>query len=362
MKTGAAAIGGTIAAFLRWWLGELAALVPAPLRAVFSGEGAMLVVTIEDGEAMVGRLARGARTEFGRVDLSADKRQQRAVIAGLIGGRMRSDAIVLALPAEQVLRKTLDLPLAAEAELVNLLRFELDRQTPFSPDQACYDYRVAARDRQTGRIKVELAVAPRDVVERALAIAAGWGVEPGLVTAAGDEESERPFDLSGRAAPNGFGGRAVLTAVLAAAAACLLAVAVALPLQWQAAAADEAERTLAAAREAAREAADLREALGRRRQDSRFLLDRKLNTPMAVSVLANLTRMLPDDSYLFEFRLKGGRLRVRGYAPAASPLLELFERHPRLREARFESPVTRVQGIDKERFDLSAALAGGDAP
>jgi len=362
MKSGAAVIGAAIAAFLRWWLGELAALVPAPLRGAFVGEAALLAVRIGEDEARIWRLARGARTEIGRVDLSAGEAQQRAVMAGLVGGRMRRDAIVLALPAERVLRKTLDLPLAAEGELADLLRFELDRQTPFSPEQACYDYRVAARDRQSGRIKVELAVAPRDVVERALAIAAGWGLEPGLVTAAGDEEAERAFDLSGRAAPNGFGGRAVLTAVLALAAAALLAVAVALPLQWQAAAADEAEQALAAARAAAREAADLREALGQRRQDSRFLLDRKLNTPMAVSVLAHLTRLLPDDTYLFELRLQGGRLRVRGYAPAASPLLELFERHPRLREARFESPVTRVPGIDKERFDLSAALAAEDAP
>ena len=362
MKSGAAVIGGAIAAFLRWWLGELAALVPAPVRSAFAGEDALLAVTIGEGEAKVRRLARGARTELGRVDLAAGAAQQRAVVAGLVGGRRRRDAIVLALPAERVLRKTLDLPLAAEAELANLLRFELDRQTPFSPEQARYDYRVTARDRQSGRIKVEMAVAPREAVERALSIAAGWGLEPAIVTVTGDEESERAFDLSGRAAPNGFGGRAVLTALLAVVAAALLAVAVALPLQWQAAAADEAERALAAARAAAREAADLREALGRRRQDSRFLLERKLTTPMAVSVLAHLTRLLPDDTYLFELRLQSGRLRVRGYAPAASPLLELFERHPRLREARFESPVTRVPGIDKERFDLSAALAAEDAP
>ncbi|MDH3230460.1 MAG: hypothetical protein OEN55_11770 [Alphaproteobacteria bacterium] len=356
MKSGASVIGASIAAFLRWWLGELAALVPAPVRGAFSGEAALLAVTIGDGEAVIRRLARGTRTRLGSVDLAAGAAQQRAAIAGLVGGRMRRDVIVLALPAERVLRKTLDLPLAAESELADLLRFELDRQTPFSPEQACYDYRVMARDRQSGRMRVEMAVAPRDAVERALSIAAGWGLAPGLVTAAGDEESERAFDLSGRAAPNGFGGRAVLTALLAAVAAALLAVAVALPLQWQAAAAAEAERALAAAREAAREAADLREALGRRRQDARFLIDRKLDTPMAVSVLADLTRLLPDDTYLFELRLQGGRLRVRGYAPAASPLLELFERHPRLDSARFESPVTRVPGIDKERFDLSAAL------
>lgn len=356
MKSGAAVIGGTVAAFLRWWLGELAALVPAPLRSLFSGESALLVVTVGEREASIRRLLRGTTMPLGSVALTGGEREQRDAVGRLIGRRARRDAVVLSLPAGQVLRKTLDLPLVAEAELADLLRFELDRQTPFSPEQACYDYRVVGRDREAGRIRVEMAVAPREAVERALSIAAGWGIDPVLVTALGDEEAERPFDLSGRARNNGLGGRAILTAVLAVIAAALLAVAVALPLQWQSEAAAEAEQALASARAAAREATDLREALSRRRQDARFLIDRKLNAPLAVSVLADLTRLLPDDTYLFELRLQDGRLRVRGYSPEASPLLELFETHPRLSAARFESPVTRVPGIDKERFDLSAAL------
>lgn len=362
MKSGASVIGATIAAFLRWWFAELTALVPAPLRRLFSGEAALIAVRIGDDTATIERLARGDRTELGEVDLSAVTAEQRTAVARLIGRRTGRDSVILTLPAERVLRKNLDLPLVAEAELADLLRFELDRQTPFSPEQACYDYRIVARDRDSGRMRVEFAVAPREAVERALSIAAGWRLEPGLVTAAGDEGADDAFDLSGRGAPNGFGGRAVLTGALAIAAACLLAVAVALPLRWQADAAAAAEQALASARTAAREAGQLREALGRRQQDARFLIERKITSPMAVSVLADLTRLLPDDSYLFELRLQGGRLRVRGYAPAASPLLELFESHPRLGGARFESPVTRVPGIDKERFDLSAALIVEETP
>lgn len=361
MRSGAAVIGVPIAAFLRWWFRELAALVPASLRGALSGDGDLLSVTIGPREATFARLGRGARQELGRIDLSADKAEQRAAIGRFVRGRTRRASVVVALTAERVLRKSLDLPLAAEAELANLLRFELDRQTPFSPEQACYDYRVAARNKMSGRMKVEIAVAPRDEVERALALADNWGLTPDFVTAAGDEESERSFDLSGRVPSNGLGGRAVLTALLAVVAVGLLALALALPLQRQSAEAEKAEQALAAARTAAREATDLRDALVRRRQDARFLLDRKLTTPLTVSVLADLTRILPDDIYLFELRLQSGRLRVRGYAPAASPLLELFEAHPRFGGARFESPVTRVPGIDKERFDLSVALVAEGA-
>ncbi|UCH75170.1 MAG: pilus assembly protein PilM [Rhodospirillales bacterium] len=357
MRSGLAVAADTFAAFFRWWLGELSGLVPGSLRAAFSGEPALISVTIGADAATVARLLRGSRQELGSIDLSLGDAEQRVAMGRLIRGRMRGAVVVLALSAERVLRKTLNLPSAAEAELADLLHFELDRQTPFSPEQACYDYRVVDRDKTAGRMRVEIAVAPRDEVERAQALAAGWGLTPVLVTAGGDEESDRPFDLSGRTESSGLGGRAILMAVLAVIAAALLVVAVALPLRWQATAAAEADRTLAAARTAAREATDLREALRQRRQDARFLIDRKLNMPLSVSVLADLTRLLPDDTYLFELRFQDGRVRVRGYAPAASPLLELFETHPRFAGARFESPVTRVPNIDKERFDLSVALA-----
>lgn len=360
MRIGAAHIGGAVAAFLRWWLGELAMLVPAPLRRAFAGNGALLAVRIDHAEATISRLSQGRSAELGRLDLASDEVQQRAAIAGLIR-RDRGLPTILALPESAVLRKTLDLPLVAESELGDLLRFELDRQTPFSPEQACYDYRVSSRNKSSGRMKVEWAVAPRDAVQHALSLAAAWGIKPDAVTAAGDEGAERPFDLSGQSGRNGVGGRAVLMAVLALTALGLASTAVLLPLRWQDAAAYEAEAALAEARSAAREASELRETLGRRRQDARFLVDRKLNTLMAVSVLADLTRLLPDDSYLFELQLRDGRLRVRGYAPSAAPLLELFERHPRLSGARFESPVTRVPGIEKERFDLSADLVGEEA-
>ncbi len=362
MRTGVATIAAAAAAFLRWWLGELASFVPGPLRRFFSGNGALLVVAIGDGEAKIYRISHNDRDEIGKLDLTADQTGQRAAFARLVNGRMRRTTLILTLPGEQVLRKTLDLPLAAERDLADLLRFELDRQTPFSPEQACYDYRVAYRDKQSGRMEVELAVAPREAVERALSLAAGWGLKPDGVTVAGDEEADRGFDLSGRAAPNHISGRAVLTTLLSLTAAGLLVALLALPLHWQAAAARDAEQALADARATAREAAELRDTLGQRRQDARFLIDRKLSTSMAVSVIADLTRLLPDDSYLFELQLHEGRLRVSGYAPAAATLLELFERHPRMSEARFESPVRHVPGIDKDRFALSVALDGkGDS-
>lgn len=355
MTLGGVDLGGALRTFLRWWLGELAELVPGSLRRMVAGSGAIMVIRIGPWNAVIDRLSRGERTELGTLNLSDTVEAQRMILDNLIDGWRGPVAVTL--PAERVLHKILDLPLAAETELADLLRFELDRQTPFSPEQAFYDCRVVHRDKSSGRMRVELAVAPREAVQHALGTAQRLGIEPDLVTASGDEDAPVPFDLSGTAKRGKFSVSLLLSGGLALAAAVLLAMAVALPLRWQGAAAEDAEKVLVEARAAAREATDLRQTLEERRQDARFLIDRKLQTPMAVSVLADLTELLPDDSYLFEFLLKDGRVRVRGYAPAAATLLELFERHPHFSSARFESPVTTVPGIDKERFDLSVAVS-----
>lgn len=356
MKGGGANIAVLAGGFFRWWLGELAACVPAPLRRAVAGDRFPLVLTIDGDWMNVERIAREERKPLGRCMLTGDATADLAAV-GKLAGSLRGARIYLALPAGRVLRKTLDLPLAAESDLDGLLRFELDRQTPFTPEQACFAWRVTHRDRAAGRMSVDLAVAPREAVARVLALAADWGVDPEAVTAGGDEQSAQPFDLSGREAASGFGLRAGLAVALGGAAMLLLALAVAQPLQWQTEAAREAGQALDEARAAAREASAMREALDRRRKDARYLVDRKLKTPLTVSVLADITRLLPDDTYLFELQLRGGKLRMRGYAPAAAPLLGLLERHPRLTDARFDSPVTRVPGIDKERFDISVTLA-----
>lgn len=348
-----AAVGG----FFRWWVGELAACIPVRLRRFVAGDHSPIVLTIDGEWVQAERIARGERKSRGRYLLTGNAPADLAAVAKLVGG-LRGSPLFLALPRGRVLRKSLDLPLAAETDLDALLHFELDRQTPFTPEQARYAYRVTHRDRTAGRMSVELAVAPREAVERLLALAGSWGVDPVAVTAEGDELSARPLDLSGREATSGIGLRTILAAMLVLAAAFLLMLAVAQPLQWQAEAAREAEQALDEARAAAREALVMREALEQLHKDTRYLMDRKLAAPFSVAVLADVTRLLPDDSYLFELQLRDGRLRLRGYAPSAAPLLELFENHPNFAQARFESPITKVPGIDKERFDISVELVG----
>ena len=67
------------------------------------------------------------------------------------GGRSSPPRVVVALPPDQVLRKTINLPAAVEDNLAQVLAYDLDRHTPFKPEEVCFDARiVGARYRQKG--------------------------------------------------------------------------------------------------------------------------------------------------------------------------------------------------------------------
>ncbi len=352
--------------FLTWWFGELAALVPPRIRRAFAGSRDTLCFAFSDGQVVVSRAVDGGLAQLARVNLDGPDSGaiHRTEIQNILNTHAKRDsAIVITVPADQALCKTLDLPLAAAQGLRDLLYFELDRQTPYRAEDVRYDFRILDRDSAARRIKVELVVVPREAIDRVAGIAAEWGLKPMAVTVAGiDDPAEPQLDLARDAdePEPPLAGRLV-GSMFGVAVVVLLAAAVYLPMESQRKAAEEAGRAVSAAMAGANEVAALREELDRMTKAARFLIERKRETPMVTMVLADLTRLFPEDTWLFELHVKGSKVRARGYSPAASAVLELLERGSRFRNARFTSPVTRVPGIDRERFDLSFEIAPEEA-
>lgn len=244
------------------------------------------------------------------------------------------------LPRGGVLRRTLLLPLAAERNLRHVLAFEMDRYTPFTADAVYFQYAVLARDRARRQLRVELAVAPRAEADRLCEAARREGRAP----AALDLDGLR-LELRAR--------RRWPARALAAGCVALLVLAAAAPLWLKLQNVAALESQAAALRGELALAARAREQLKRLAAEERSLLERRRLRPAAIEVLDELTRVLPDSSWLSHIELAGSELRIRGESPDAAELVKAMEAAKLFRGAGLEGSVTRDPGAARERFAIT---------
>ncbi len=349
-----------VAKFFRWWFSELAGLVPRRARLGLRRGGRVLMLDMVGGQVVFRAIAGEKSRELGRIDpAEGDNRAVRRAVRRLIrkagGARWR---VALRLPAENGLRKTLVLPTAAESDLRQALRYQIDRQTPFTQDEVYFDYWIGSRDAEAGRLTVELTVVPKTVLDPALRMAAGWGLNPIIVDVAGDDQGSGPrlnllADLR-RAEPGH--GWAPVNVAFAVLALILLGVIVFIPLDHQRVQAERAAGLVVAAKAEAGAVVKQREELERLIKEGRFLDDEKGRTVSVLGILDELTRILPDDSWVFEFNVKDGGIRVSGQSVGASRLIALIDASPLFQTPAFRSPVTQDARTGLERFTLSFAL------
>jgi general secretion pathway protein L len=344
-----------LGAFFAWWLGELAGLVPRQLRTWGRRERRRLVLAFDTTTVALLEPDGGDERELGRVALEASAP---AAVLGeaLAHAKRRTREVTIRLGANRGLRRILDLPLAARANLDQLLQFEMDRLTPFKPEQVCVAHRVASLDPATKRLQAEVHIAPREHVEQALDLAQALGLRPArveLAAPAGEDPSALDL-LPQETTERKRSGR--LTRALAVLALLLSAAAIAVPLQRQRTAATSLQEAVEAARVEAQQSVALRERLNRLTAAARFLVEAKHETPMVTEIVAELTRVIPDQAFVTQLYIDEGTVQLHGLAKAASDLIGQLEQSELFRAPRFRSPVTMDPGESLERFHIEVEL------
>jgi general secretion pathway protein L len=347
--------------FARWWIGELVGCLPERIRIKLVPNRKKLVVLIDDDRVRLERSDRDIGAKIGELTLiGTDPAQLRKVMRRIMHkARLGPRQAVLRLDRGKVLTRTVDLPIAAAENLREVLGFEMDRYTPFNAKDVCYDYRIAGTHLKRKRITVNLAVATRVAVNGAVDVARLLGVEPtqiGFVAPAKSEEASFNFLRPARARSHGPIWRGI-TACAALAFMLLLAGAVYLPIKLKQDALQASEVRLTRARAEAAESSRLKERLDELLEQSGFVLRQKHALTNVTELIDEVTRLLPDDTWLLQLDLKGDALELTGFAAKPSALIEVIERSPLLTNAHFTSPVTPDPKLEVDRFKLSASVA-----
>jgi general secretion pathway protein L len=354
------AIYSPLAGFFRWWLGELAGCLPGRLRQRFGRARGSLLVDLTEGETLFYKMEAAGPRPIGSLAASDGETvdQAKAVRRMIRRAGLRANEATLRLPKEKVLRRMVELPAAAAENLHEVLGFEMDRHTPFKQGDVYFDQRIIGVNAQTERIKVDLAVVPRTIAERAIDQATAWGLEPRSVGIVGDAgEAEVPFSLY--SLPTTANGGALLprlNVVLALLAVALAAAMFYLTLDRKERLLAATEERLRAARAEAVQADDMKRQLEEMVASSHFLVERKRMRPTVTQLLDEVTRLLPDNTWVLQFGWRGERLVVSGYSGKASALIGLLEESAFFDEVSFSSPVTLDPKVGLDRFNLSAKV------
>jgi general secretion pathway protein L len=270
-----------------------------------------------------------------------------------------------------VLRKTLVLPLAVEENLRQAIGYDLDRHTPFKPEELYFDAVVTSRDAARNLVHVELVTALRSVVDPLVRHAESFGAVVAVVSPVDPRvAAASPLNLL---PPEQRRVRTLWRSwqfwLPVALLAAVVVVATMLPL-WQKRAYAIALGELAdQARAEAAISETLRTALERQTGDYNFALERKFAFAPTVQTLDDVSRLLPDDTWLTQFELRMARgkelqreLNLRGESANAGRLVGVLEESGLFTQAAPRSPTTKIQPGPGEIFDVGAQLKPLRAP
>jgi general secretion pathway protein L len=263
------------------------------------------------------------------------------------------------------MRKRMALPAAVEENLEQALSYDLDRHTPFRPEQLYFDAVVVDRDPARKMITVDWVAALKTVVDGAKRQAEAWGasvqaVVPGPASTAPPQLNLIPPAERSRAGSWRRWQVWVPLALLAVVALAALLVPLVQKREYAIALNKQAEE----ARVQALAADAVRTQLERAQGEYNFVLAKKYAYPGTVQLLDGVTRVLPDDTWVTQLEMRTSLrgketqrdLVLRGESANAGKLIGLLEDSKLVEQAALRSSTTKIQPGPGEIFDLGAQV------
>ena len=342
--------------FFAWWGGELAALLPARWRAALADGAGWHLLQPVDGDWRLRRA--GSAEPLARWSDSLDAAAQQAALAAAWQDTDPGDRrLALLLPDHAVLRRVLQLPLAARGRLHQVAGYEMDRQTPFQAGQVYYAVRELAQPAAAGRCAVELLVVRRDTLDPLLGRLRALGIAVDAADLPQDAGRLGIDLLPAEQAPHRTRPRLRLNLALAAACVLLLLLAMGSWLHNRQSALTQMQAQVDAMQGDAQKVAALRRQLQDDVGAAGFLVRRKAQRPTVLGVLLDLTRRLPPAAWLERFSLDdSGQISFQGQSPQAAKLLDLLKGSPLIDNANFQGSIQTDPTSGKERFYMVAQL------
>ncbi len=346
--------------FWNWWLGELRQVVPTPVSQFFSPQTSTLSIYLERGVARFQLHGQKTQRLIGVIDLLGCSDQDlQAFSRDMLSDLPEGVTTRLFLSMDQLLVSNQFLPLATEANLGNVLNFEIDRLTPFPREQVVFGFSPAGRYPEREKIQVELYALPRRKLDLLLSRLKSLGLPPQGIYPQTSEQLPTlnllPVELRPETEPL-WNGRAKQLGMVA----LMLAVAVAvLPLIQLDRQIGSLQEQVDDIRAAAMVVGEKQSLLASRLAAQDTLVVRKNHTPAKLSIVQEVTSLMPDNTWVSRMRIDGSGVNIQGESRKASDLIELLEQSEEFQNVQFVSSITVNPSTNMERYEINMELAGG---
>jgi general secretion pathway protein L len=337
--------------FLTWWSQQLGSLAsPLLIRLRDRAPDALLLIEAsgEDGFKVVLR-------RRGRLEALADMPTglNTDLLRRMLANHPRQP-LVLSL-ARRALLRDIWLPAAAEGSLDRVLEYEMDRFTPFRTADVFFAYRLKAHDRAGGKFLVELAMVPKAWLHPLLEALDGAGLSAEALETSEPDQSSRRILLHRTASSAQLRQRTVRRMMVAATGALAAAVLL-LPVLRQSLALAAIDIRVADLRPRVEQAELFRQRIAAGTAGAGRIAAARQQTALPLTVLADVTGVLPDDTWLTGLTLRQNHLIIEGRSHGATRLIAALAAQPQLRNPAFAAPVVHAD-TGEEIFTIQAEVA-----
>ncbi|MGQ9659783.1 MAG: PilN domain-containing protein [Thermochromatium sp.] len=333
---------------------RLQACLPAWIHRLLARHRRRLVIRPDGARARITLVAGLETQSLGELDLARTTSLPSVLLAR---GQDRLTSVELCLPREVVLRRRVSFPPQVRANLSQVIRYELDRLSPFEPKDVVFDIIALGSAKTADRLHLDLVLCRRDLVDGWIQRLEALGAPVDRITWEGAWKGANLLPPEQR--PKRRRLRLTLGSI-SVMVSILLAIAILVTPLWQRHhLARQLEAEVARLRSQAIAVDAVRQELERVRQGSTAVLKRKLEQPRILEMLRELTDRLPEDTWVQNLEFSDDQVDLRGESGQATALIAILEQAPGIEGVSFGSPVTQIARTGKERFNITFRYVRG---
>ncbi len=274
--------------------------------------------------------------------------------------QLEKGRFILHLNNQQAIQKIIVLPSAVKDNLTQVLRYELDKYTPFSAEQVYLSTQVLSQPGDE-QLKVLLVLTPRETLDALMSKLAATRIQLDRVEHENKLVQKVDYNLlpeEKQRHKNRLVRMLALSLVILS--GLFLIGLLVMPVITGKNQVDEIRQKIRALGLETEQVQQQQLAMDRLLEQSEQIVSLKQTQPFLNEILNELTRLLPDNTWLRHFKFQQGKIQIQGQSSAASSLIEVLESSPLFENVRFISPLTQDKRTGQERFRISAEVVGKD--